>query len=318
MTMIFQSDAMRNVMAQATLFARASATILIVGESGTGKELLARFLHEQSLRAAHPCVRINCAAFNDGLVESELFGHEAGAFTGAVRRHDGCIHAAGDGTLFLDEIGELPLTTQAKLLRVLEENEYHRVGSTSLQQMKARVVAATNRDLESLVRSGRFREDLFHRLDVLTLKVPALRERPSDIPLLVNSFVAQFSRNEGSPAVRVAYHVMQQLMSYRWPGNIRQLRNVIQRACIVADSEVIQSVDLGAASGAGQIQAEELTIGSFDGMSLAEIERHVILRRLSHFGGNREDAAAELGITSRTLRNKLALYREMGEIRKAG
>ncbi len=318
MTMIFQSDAMQNVMAQAMLFARASATILVVGESGTGKELLARFLHDHSSRAVHPCVRINCAAFNEGLVESELFGHEAGAFTGALRRHEGCIHAAGDGTLFLDEIGELPLSTQAKLLRVLEENEYLRVGSTALQQMRARVIAATNRDLESLVRTGRFREDLFHRLNVLTLRVPALRERPADIPLLVSHFVAQFSRDGGSPATRVADHVMQQLLNYRWPGNIRQLRNVIQRACIVADSEVIQSVDFGAASGASQAQSEDLTIASFDGMSLAEIERHVILRRLAHFGGNREDAAAELGITSRTLRNKLALYREMNEIRKAG
>ncbi|MBL8817646.1 MAG: sigma-54-dependent Fis family transcriptional regulator [Planctomyces sp.] len=311
--MIFQSDAMQKVLTQALRFAKSSATVLIVGESGTGKELVARYLHEHSQRAAQPCVRVNCASFNEGLAESELFGHEIGAFTGAVRRHEGCIQAAGSGTLFLDEIGELPLSTQAKLLRVLEENEYNRVGSTTLLQMQARVIAATNRDLEAQVRAGKFREDLFHRLDVLTLRVPSLRDRPSDIPVLVDHFIRQFREDSVSSVLGVSPDVMRQLLNYRWPGNIRQLRNVIHRACVVAETDTILSVDLGASPAEGD-SLENLP-EEFDNLPLWEIERRVILARLERFEGNKEEAAAQLGVTSRTLRNKLAVYREL---KKAG
>ena len=317
MTLIFQSAVMQRVLDQALRFARSAATVLIAGESGTGKELLARYLHEHGPRADKPCVRVNCAAFHEGLAESELFGHELGAFTGAVRRHDGCIHAAADGTLFLDEIGELPLATQAKLLRVLEENEYCRVGSTDVLQMKARVIAATNRDLEREVAHGRFREDLYHRLAVLTLRMAPLRERPEDIPALVAHFVQQFRQQGEAMVFGVSDAVMQQLIRFHWPGNVRQLRNVILRACVVNETPWIEDLDLPVTdvSKAVQSTAEGRPPAEFDTLPLHEIERRVILARLSRFQGNKSDAAAELGVTARTLRNKMAQY---GELKKAG
>lgn len=300
---------MQQVLSQSQRFARSSATVLISGESGTGKELVARYLHEQSPRADRRCVRVNCAAFHEGLAESELFGHEQGAFTGAVRRHDGCIHAAADGTLFLDEIGELPLSTQAKLLRVLEENEFHRVGSTEVQQMTARIIAATNRDLRKEVADGRFREDLFHRLDVLTISIAPLRERPQDIEALVVHFLEHFRQQGDSQVVSVSDNVMQELIGYHWPGNVRQLRNTIHRACIISDHSVIDRIELPAArafvSDSGEIPEEFATL------PLREIERRVILSRLDRFQGNKNEAAAELGVTARTLRNKMAEYREL-------
>lgn len=306
---IFQSSSMQHILQQAERFARSSATVLITGESGTGKELLARYLHDRSPRAAQRCVRVNCAAFHEGLAESELFGHEQGAFTGAVRRHDGCIHAAADGTLFLDEIGELPLATQAKLLRVLEENEYNRIGSTEVLRMTARVIAATNRDLEREVAAGRFREDLFHRLDVLTLKVAPLRERPQDIPALVHHFIQHFRQQSETCVERVSAEVLQELTAYYWPGNVRQLRNVIHRACIVADTPVITHVDL---SSTPTQPANPFGLpDEFATLPLREIERRVILSRLDRFQGNKTEAAAELGVTARTLRNKMAQYREL-------
>lgn len=316
---IFRSPAMQNVLSQAQRFARSSATVLIVGESGTGKELIARYLHEQSPRSTRPCIRVNCAAFHEGLAESELFGHELGAFTGAVRQHDGCIHAAGDGSLFLDEIGELPLATQAKLLRVLEENEYTRVGSTVLQRVMARTIAATNRDLEREVAAGRFREDLFHRLDVLTIRVSPLRDRPQDIPALVLHFIQQFCTESGAGPRSVSREVMHQLQEFHWPGNIRQLKNVLHRACLVSDELEISSIDLTAPSGTASHFPETNTLPpAFMTLPLREIERRVILSRLDRFSGNKTEAAAELGVTPRTLRNKMALYAQYGELRKAG
>ena len=300
---------MQQVLSQSQRFARSSATVLISGESGTGKELVARYLHEQSPRADRRCVRVNCAAFHEGLAESELFGHEQGAFTGAVRRHDGCIHAAADGTLFLDEIGELPLSTQAKLLRVLEENEFHRVGSTEVQQMTARVIAATNRDLTREVADGRFREDLFHRLDVLTISIAPLRERPQDIEALVLHFLEHFRQQGDSQVTSVSDNVMHELISYHWPGNVRQLRNTIQRACIISDSPVIDRIDLPAAR--AFISDSYNIPEQFSTLPLREIERRVILSRLDRFQGNKNEAAAELGVTARTLRNKMAEYREL-------
>lgn len=308
-SIIFRSTAMQQALSRAQRFARSSATVLIVGESGTGKELIARYLHEQSPRADKRCVRVNCAAFHEGLAESELFGHEQGAFTGAVRRHDGCIEAAADGTLFLDEIGELPLTTQAKLLRVLEENEFHRVGSTEVRHMKARVIAATNRDLAGEVAFGRFREDLFHRLDVLTLRITPLRERPQDIEALVKHFLDLFRQQGDSQVVGVSDDVMQQLMLCPWPGNVRQLRNAIHRACIISDDPIIRQIDLSSCR--SPIEDEAGVPRDFCTLPLREIERRVILSRLERFQGNKNEAAADLGVTARTLRNKMALYREL-------
>ena len=309
--LIFESLLMHTILAKARRFARSSGTVLITGESGTGKELLAQYLHEHSTRSGRPCVRVNCAAFHDGLAESELFGHEQGAFTGASRRHDGFLHAAGDGTLFLDEIGELPLPTQAKLLRVLEEGEYLRVGSTDVQRVNARIIAATNRDLTKEVAEKRFRDDLYHRLDVLSLRLAPLRERPEDIPILVQHFISQFGSENETPVVNVSEAVLRQLTSFHWPGNVRQLRNAIHRACVEAESPTIQKVDLGtsesAVSGNDSLPTEFLTL------PLDEIERMIILSRIKRFRGNKTEAAAELGVTARTLRNKMARWQELNK-----
>jgi DNA-binding NtrC family response regulator len=316
--LIFESSAMHDVLAKARRFARSSGTVLITGETGTGKELLARYLHEQSPRAGKPCVNVNCAAFHDGLAESELFGHEQGSFTGAARRHDGFLHAAGDGTLFLDEIGELPLPTQAKLLRVLESQEYLRVGSTEVQRMSARIIAATNRDLEKEVTAGRFREDLFHRLDVLTLRLAPLRERPQDIPVLVQHFLKSFSKEGDTPVTAVSAELMQRMLTFPWPGNVRQLRNSLQRACVEADCEILAHIDPGTFVGIrvpAQVNGTDSLPVDFLRMPLEDIERAVILRRIEQCRGNKTEAAAELGVTPRTLRNKMARWKEL---QKAG
>ena len=319
--LIFESSSMHDTLARARRFARSSGTVLISGESGTGKELLAQYLHDNSPRASRPCVRVNCAAFHDGLAESELFGHEQGAFTGASRRHDGFLHAAGDGTLFLDEIGELPLPTQAKLLRVLEAQEYLRVGSTEVQRMNARIIAATNRDLKKEVAAGRFREDLFHRLDVLSLRLAPLRERNEDIPVLVNHFLRVFGQENEIPVTAVSDELMPSLMNFEWPGNVRQLRNVIHRACVESETSTICCLDFGVGSElriapqtsvSGTATAE--LPGGFQNMPLEEIERFVILSRIERCRGNKTEAAAELGVTARTLRNKLARWNELKKV----
>ena len=316
--LIFESSSMHDTLARARRFARSSGTVLISGESGTGKELLAQYLHDNSPRASRACVRVNCAAFHDGLAESELFGHEQGAFTGASRRHEGFLHAAGDGTLFLDEIGELPLPTQAKLLRVLEAQEYLRVGSTEVQRMNARIIAATNRDLRKEVAAGRFREDLFHRLDVLSLRLAPLRERTEDIPLLVNHFLKLFGQENETPVTAVSEALMPSLMNFEWSGNVRQLRNVIHRACVESETSTICRLDFGVGSelriapqtSVSAIATAELP-GGYHHMPLEDIERFVILSRIERCRGNKTEAAAELGVTARTLRNKLARWNEL-------
>ena len=319
--LIFESSLMHDTLARARRFARSSGTVLISGESGTGKELLAQYLHDNSPRVSRPCVRVNCAAFHDGLAESELFGHEQGAFTGASRRHEGFLHAAGDGTLFLDEIGELPLPTQAKLLRVLEAQEYLRVGSTEVQRMNARIIAATNRDLKKEVAAGRFREDLFHRLDVLSLRLAPLRERTEDIPVLVNHFLKLFGQENETPVTAVSEELMPLLTNFDWPGNVRQLRNVIHRACVESETSTICRLDFGVGSElriapqtsvSGNATSE--LPGGFQNMPLEEIERFVILSRIERCRGNKTEAAAELGVTARTLRNKLARWNELKKI----
>jgi DNA-binding NtrC family response regulator len=310
MPFVFQSQAMQQLFERAKRFARTSATVLLTGESGTGKDLLAQVIHQQSSRKQQPYVRINCAAFSENLIESELFGHEAGAFTGAQCRRIGRFEAAGTGTVFLDEIGELPLPLQAKLLRVLEEREYQRVGSNADLQLEARIVAATNRDLEQEVRRERFRQDLFYRLNVLTLHVPPLRERREDIPALVNFFV-QLSQPELERPVRgVSKEVMRKLCRYDWPGNVRELKNVVLRLCVLAGGEVIEQVELPPPP---PVDEQELELPeAFHRMPLEEIERQVILSRLRIHHGNKTEAAAALGVTPRTLRNKVTQYRKLG------
>lgn len=302
---------MQQVLERARRFAATSATILLCGESGTGKELLARFIHGHSSRRGAAYVRFNCAALSDSLIESELFGHEAGAFTGASVRRLGRFETAAEGTVFLDEVGELPVPMQSKLLRVLEEREYQRVGSNEVLSFAGRVVAATNRDLRQEVRFRRFREDLYYRLNVLALPVPPLRERREDIPPLVNHFVQQCQSDLDRPVRGVTRPVMQKLCDYDWPGNIRELRNVILRSCILSAGETIESLDLPAALSEVEDDSEELS-GSLRELTLEEIERRVILHRLEIFQGNKVEAAAALGVTPRTLRNKVAQYRRLG------
>lgn len=302
--MIYQSPAMRNIIARAERYARTSATILIFGESGTGKELVARYIHDCSRRHDKPYVCVNCAAFSEQLVESDLFGHEAGAFTGAIRRRPGCFELAGQGTVFLDEIGELPLAQQAKMLRLLEDFELRRVGGVDPVPIQCRLVAATNRHLSQESRSGHFRTDLYHRLSVLTLNIPPLRERKEDIPPLVFYFLKQFQQEGCSQVNHVTHQAMQKILSHDWPGNIRELKNHLQRMCIESADSTLSNVDLTAAPE----PLEANTHTQFEYLPLREIERIIILDRIKKFNGNRTEAAAQLGVTTRTLRNKVKQY----------
>ncbi|MCA9029624.1 MAG: sigma-54-dependent Fis family transcriptional regulator [Planctomycetaceae bacterium] len=295
-------------------FAASSATILITGESGTGKEVLANYVHQHSPFVTGPMVTVNCAALTETLVESELFGHSAGAFTGAVAQRLGCFERAAGGTVFLDEFGELPLPTQAKLLRVLEEGDFQRVGDGKVLKLGARVIVATNRELKSDVVDRRFREDLYHRISSLTLHNPPLRERLEDIPLLINHFLTRFRRDALSQIEGVSDSVINKCQGHNWPGNIRELRNVLLRACLLTDSKVVTELELpGAFPRLAEFDEDEPSTGSTS-LSLSDIERRVILKRLESLHGNRTETARTLGITSRTLRNKLAEYRRLGHV----
>ncbi len=309
---VFQSDAMRRLLQLAERYARCSHTVLIQGESGTGKELLAEFIHSNSLRADRPFIRVNCAAFNEPLVDSALFGHEKGAFTGADARRVGCFEAAADGTLFLDEVGELPAPVQARLLRVLEEKEFHRVGSFEPIPSRARIVVATNRDLRAEVREERFREDLYFRLEALQLTVSPLRERPDDILPLATHFLDECLRaddtitNDVAAAAAFSPNAIRQLETHSWPGNARQLRNAILRAWFDSSGGTIHNIeDQSSATlplpGIGLPDMLRL-------LSIRDVERLVIEDRLQRFDGNKAKAAESLSVSARTLRNKLAEY----------
>jgi DNA-binding NtrC family response regulator len=308
-TFVFQSQPMLQVIEQARKYARSCGTVLITGESGTGKELLARFVHEHSARLDLPYVRVNCAALSEGLIESELFGHERGAFTGADAVRCGRLEAAEGGTLFLDEVGEVSRRAQAKLLRVLEEEEYERVGSNETRRFDARIVASTNRDLGRSVKNRRFRADLYYRLNVLRLHVPPLRDRREDIPPLVQHFVGRFGGDAALAVRGVTPQSMRRLCDHDWPGNIRELRNLIQRACVLAETSLLEIDDIPRLPEHSQ---QDATARDFSSLPLAEIERQVILTRLERCNGNKTVAAAGLGVTSRTLRNKLQRYRRIG------
>jgi two-component system, NtrC family, response regulator HydG len=302
--MVTASTSLHAVLDQARMVARSPIAVLIQGESGTGKELLARLIHANSQRSGGPWVRVNCAALSETLVESELFGHEKGAFTGAETARPGRFELAHTGTLLLDEIGEMPLKLQAKLLRVLEEEEFERVGGTNTLRVDVRVVATTNRLLEAEVAAGAFRQDLLYRLNAVTLQVPPLRDRPEDIPLLVQHFFHRY-RQESSQALRgFSKRALEIAQTYSWPGNVRQLRNAVHRACLLAAGPDIEPYDLPALHESSSASDQET------GQTLAFVEKQMILGTLQDVGGNKTVAASRLGITTRTLHNKLARYRQ--------
>lgn len=307
------SPAMEKVMARARQVARSAAPVLIEGESGTGKELLARFIHRESDRSNGTFCAINCAALPETLLESELFGHEKGAFSGAIARKIGRFERADGGTLLLDEITEMALPLQAKLLRVLQEGEVDRLGGSGPIPVDVRVIATTNRDMAAAVREGRFREDLYYRLNVIPLRLPPLRERREDIPFLAQRFLEHFADVYGKPGLKFANDVLDRLSRRDWPGNVRELKNMMERGVLLAQGPVIGMEDLLAgeperAAGTDPCDGQDAPGGEFD---LAALEKDTIRRALARTNGNRTHAARLLGISVRTLRNKLSEYRQM-------
>ncbi len=292
------------------------ATVLIRGESGTGKELVARALHHAGPRRQKAFIPLNCAALAEGVLESELFGHEQGAFTGATAQRKGRFEAADGGTLFLDEIGDMPLATQAHLLRALEAGEITRVGSNEPLQVDVRVVAATHRDLDAMVREGRFREDLFFRLRVVQLELPPLRERLADLPHLVEHFLLEAAERHGKPARAIAPEALDILMSYRWPGNVRELKNAVESMVLLSRGETItpDAVPPYVRPAAGDTPD---ILKSLSGLPAEDVERALITNTLRDVGGNRERASQLLGISTRTLYRKIKVYGLSGRDRQA-
>ncbi len=308
-----RAPAMARVFAAAETVAPTQATVLITGESGTGKELLARYLHSRSPRAHRPFIAVNCATLPDGLLESELFGHERGAFTGAVVRKLGKFELAHGGTLLLDEITEMNVALQAKLLRVLQERVVDRVGGREPVDVDIRVIATTNRDLWREVELGRFREDLFYRLNVFPIALPPLRERPEDIPLLARHFVAACAARNGLAAPALSEAALAALAVRPWRGNVRELENVMERAVLLAAGGVIGPEHVSADEAAAALPAVAAPSRPDEsaGRSLWEMERELIFSTLAQLKGNRTHAAKRLGISVRTLRNKLREYRQL-------
>jgi DNA-binding NtrC family response regulator len=301
---VSKSAAMERVFELARAAAKSSSTILVLGESGSGKEVLARAIHAESPRAPAPFVAVSCAALPETLLESELFGHERGAFTGAVARRKGKFEAAHGGTLFLDEVGDISPKLQLDLLRVLEERCVHRLGGNDLVELDVRVIAATNRDLSRAVSEGKFREDLYYRLCVIPITLPPLRERREDVPLLVHHFVARLAIDLGRRIEGVAPDAMAALVAYPWPGNVRELRNVLERGAVVAKGPVIQLADLGMRDGGAGKSGE----AARDLLSLEAVEKRHVAEVLAYSDGNVTHAARILGIDRMTLYNKIKRY----------
>ena len=302
--MVGQSPAMKKVLEMLGNIAPSEATVLITGESGTGKELVARMVHANSGRRNGPFVPINCAALSENLLESELFGHEKGAFTGAERKRDGRFQAADQGTIFLDEIGEVPLIMQAKLLRAIQEREIQKVGSDEVNKVDVRIVAATNRDLRQDVEDGRFRQDLYYRLNVVSVKLPSLSERLEDIPALASHFLKKFADKNNKTIKGFTPGALDRMLKYDWPGNIRELENTVERAVVLLMGEYISERELPPSLLEGTDSAPQLKTGLAN-MTLEEIERIVILETLENTGGNKSEAARRLGITRKTLISKI-------------
>jgi DNA-binding NtrC family response regulator len=306
--LIGQGQALRQVADLVRRVAPSLASVVITGESGTGKEVVARAIHGLSTRRERPFVALNCSAIPATLIESELFGYERGAFTGADQRRLGNFEMAHGGTLFLDEIGEMPLGMQGKFLRVLEERKLRRLGGKAEVDVDVRVLCASNHDLKGEIRAGRFREDLYFRLHVFTVQLPPLRDRKEDVPLLVSHFVERFAAETGKRVRGVAPEAMEVLRGYAWPGNIRELRNTVERAVILLDGETIGPEHLPPDMRPGPAPVEELRLPL--GLELRQIEREYILSSLSRNGGNKARTAELLGISEKTLYNKLHRYAE--------
>jgi two-component system, NtrC family, response regulator HydG len=302
---IGQSVQMRKLFETINLVAPSDATLLITGESGTGKELIANAVHEKSHRRDHPLIKVNCAALPETLLESELFGHEKGAFTGALARKQGRFQMADGSSIFLDEIGDMPLTTQVKILRVLQEREFEPVGSNQTIRVDIRIIAATNKILEKEIEAGRFREDLFYRLNVVTLHVPPLRERRDDIPLLADFFLKRYAEKNQRLIKGFTPRAMDLLMRHTWPGNARELENIVERAVILTRGDIITPAEFP-----GVIRALDEGSGEEKGpvKSLKDLEKQMIIRTLEESLGNRTHAANILGISRRTLQLKLKEY----------
>jgi transcriptional regulator with PAS, ATPase and Fis domain len=302
---VCESQAMRDLLDLANRVARHNTTVLITGESGTGKEVLARAIHRMSPRSERSFIAINCAAIPEHLLESELFGHAKGAFTGATSDRAGLFELAHEGTLLLDEIGDLPLELQAKLLRALEEGEIRRVGGREPRKVDVRVVAATAKPLEQAVERSEFRADLFYRLNVVRLHLPPLRERPDDVPALLTHFARQAAQRLGH-AVSVTPAALDWLTHHAWPGNVRELRNAVERGAVLAGDRALDVKDFAVANGNGNGASQMNGNGSLDLKTQVEaIERQAILKALEASGGNRRQAASLLGISLRTLFYKM-------------
>ncbi len=302
---IYQSPRMAELINLAARIAPSQATVLIQGETGTGKELFARLIHQLSPRADRPLIAVNCAAIPETLLESELFGHERGAFTGAVRRRLGRVEQAHGGTLFLDEISEIPLSIQVKLLRFLQEREFERVGGERTLKADVRIISATHQDLEAMVRQGTFREDLFYRLNVVTLRLPPLRERREDIPLLVEHFLQRFARENRKAIEGISREARDLLVKYDYPGNVRELENIMERAVVISRGPVLSREDLPfqeVRAGAAPSPPASLQ------KAVEDLERQMIREALEKTGFNQTQAARLLGVSERMLRYKLKKY----------
>ncbi len=308
------------LMDRARTVAKSKATVLILGESGTGKEVFARYIHQHSDRVKGPFVALNCAALPDTLLESELFGHEKGAFTGAVTSKKGKFELASGGILLLDEIGEIPLHMQAKLLRVLQEEEVDRLGGKSPIRVDVHVLATTNRSLETAVSEGNFREDLYYRLNVVPLRLPSLKERPGDIMLLADHFIAKYSRQYNRVEKQMSPEARRRFLAYKWPGNVREMENLVERAVLLSNGEklevhdfwVDEAVPVAVVSSVVGTERRMAAALPPDVTTLKEMERQMILHALQKTDNNRTRAAKILGVSVRTLRNKLHEYRQHG------
>ncbi|HEX8951381.1 MAG TPA: sigma-54 dependent transcriptional regulator [Polyangia bacterium] len=303
---IGSSPAMQQVFDAVLQVAPSRASVLINGESGTGKELIAAAIHEHSPRAKKPFVKLHCAALAESLLESELFGHERGSFTGAVGRREGRFEQADGGTLFLDEIGEISPSIQVKLLRFLQEHEFERVGGNQTIKVDVRVITATNRNLLQRVKEGHFREDLYYRLNVVSIEMPPLRARPSDIPLLASFFLNKYAKDNGKTIEGFTDDALAQLANYEWPGNVRELENAIERAVVVSKHPRIGVEDFASAIATAQKRPDGMP--HIPGAKMEELERYAILKTLEHTGGSTSRAAEMLGISARTIQYRLQQY----------